>query len=156
LTDAEFSRLGPALREIEESNPNRWAAVGAVKLIILTGARRGEILTLKWDYVDWEYRELRLPDSKTGPKTIALNAAALMVLEDLQKRQVDTEWVIPGRRPNSHLQDIMQPWREIRAAAGVENLRLHDLRHYADSRIMPTLLAAVPLRVDSPQLTDVR
>jgi len=129
LTDAEFARLGKALREIEESKPNRWAAVAAVRLMILTGARRSEILTLKWDYIDWKYRELRLPDSKTGPKTIVLSAAALMVLEDLQKRGVVSEWVIPGRRPNSHLVDIMQPWREIRAAAGIENLRLHDLRH---------------------------
>jgi len=129
LTDAEFARLGKALREIEESNPNRWAAVAAVKLIILTGARRSEILTLKWSYVDWKYRELRLPDSKTGPKTLALNAAALMVLEDLQKRGDASEWVIPSKKSCSHLADIMRPWQEIRAAAGIEDVRLHDLRH---------------------------
>jgi len=129
LTDAEFTQLGEALREIERSNPNRWASVGAVKLIILTGARRSEILTLKWDYVDWEYRELRLPDSKTGPKTIALNPAALVVLEGLRQRGADPEWVIPGRRPGTHLADIGGPWREIRTAAGIQDLRLHDLRH---------------------------
>jgi len=129
LTDGEFTRLGKALREIEESNPNRSGAVAAIRLMILTGARRNEILTLKWDYIDWKYRELRLPDSKTGPKTIVLSAAALLVLEGLQKRQVDAEWVIPGKKPCSHLADIMRPWQEIRAAAGIEDVRLHDLRH---------------------------
>jgi integrase len=129
LTDTEFTRLGKALREIEESNPNRWAAVAAIRLMILTGARRNEILTLKWNYIDWKYRELRLPDSKTGPKTIVLSAAALLVLEELQKRQVDAEWVIPGKKQCSHLADIMQPWREIRTAEGIKDVRLHDLRH---------------------------
>jgi integrase len=129
LTDAEFTQLGEALREIEESNPKRWGAVAAIRLMILTGARRNEILTLKWDYIDWKYRELHLPDSKTGPKTIVLSGAALLVLEGVQKRRVNVEWVIPGRKPSSHLADIMQPWREIRAAAGIEDVRLHDLRH---------------------------
>jgi len=52
-----------------------------------------------------------------------------MVLEDLQKRGAGSEWVIPGKSPTLHLVDIMKPWQEIRAAAGIEDVRLHDLRH---------------------------
>lgn len=92
----------------------------------LTGARLSEILTLKWAWVDFGYAALRLPDSKTGAKIIPLAAPALAVLAGLPRL---SEYVLPGADPTGHFVGIQKPWRRIRAAAGMPDLRLHDLRH---------------------------
>jgi integrase len=97
-----------------------------VKLLALTGARLSEILTLKWDWVDFEHAALRLPDSKTGAKIVPLAAPALTVLAALPRA---SEFVLPGADLNGHFVSIQRPWRRIRATAGMPDLRLHDLRH---------------------------
>jgi len=78
--------------------------------------------------VDRERLCLRLPDSKTGAKTVHLNAAALEVLESIPKRE-GNPWVIPGSKAGSHLVNIEKPWRRLREKAGIADVRLHDLRH---------------------------
>ena len=100
----------------------------STRLLIFTGCRRGEILTLKWDYVDFENQCLRLPDSKTGARTVYLNAPALEVLNNI-KREKDNPFVIVGAISRNHLVNLKKPWDRIRKAASLDDVRLHDLRH---------------------------
>jgi integrase len=95
---------------------------------MLTGCRLGEIMTLKWDYVDLKARELRLPDSKTGAKVVHFGTAAAAVLKGIEKLE-ENPYVITGRKPESPLTDLQHPWRRIREKAGLGDLRIHDLRH---------------------------
>jgi integrase len=125
LTVEEFKRLGMALDEAKAEFPY---AVFAIGLIALTGARRNEILTLKWVYVDTDQGVLRLPDSKTGPKTIYLNAAAVALLSTVP-RVASNEHVIIGGRPGDYLKSLGKPWKAICRAARLEGVRVHDLRH---------------------------
>jgi len=127
LTEEEFARLGAVLAE-EEQIRSRWRHVLAIRLLALTGARRGEILNLRWEEVLLEQRCLRLPDSKTGAKSIPLGSAALEVLATA-RRQPGNPWVIPSRGSNLDVSALGLAWREIREKAGLPGLRLHDLRH---------------------------
>ncbi|MDR3497124.1 MAG: tyrosine-type recombinase/integrase [Ancalomicrobiaceae bacterium] len=161
LTTEELDRLGAAIREAEtdgiewqvdeeralrptakhapkrpESRRTKIGAhvAAALRLLIMTGARLREILNLEWSHVDVERGLLFLPDSKTGKKTIVLNAPALAVLAGLPHVG---RFVIPGEmatgpdgqrieRPRS---DLKRPWDLICRRAGLEGVRLHDLRH---------------------------
>jgi integrase len=87
-----------------------------------------EILTLRWDAVDLEGGTARLAQSKTGPKTLYLNAPALQVLTTLPRFQ-GNPFAICGERPNAHLVNLQKPWRAIRLVADLNDVRLHDLRH---------------------------
>jgi integrase len=72
--------------------------------------------------------ELRLSDSKTGAKTIHLGAAAIALLCTLPRVEKNP-FVIVGKNPRSHLTDLQRPWRRIRRTAGMDDVRIHDLRH---------------------------
>jgi integrase len=128
LTVEELGRLGKVLAEVEGSDTERPAVVAAIRLLLFTGCRRDEILTLRWDYVDFAAGCLRLPDSKTGAKIVWLNAPALAVLRGMERHESNS-WVIPGQRRGARLVNISKPWHRIRAAAKLPDLRLHDLRH---------------------------
>lgn len=133
LTGGEFSKLGSVLAKVAEEGLESLYVVAAIRLLMFTGARVGEILTLKWTYVDFERRLLLLPDSKTGQKTISLNSAAIEVLRSLP-RVKDNPYVIVGRYDRKYLVNLQKPWRRIRDLAKLEDFRLHDLRHtYASS-----------------------
>lgn len=127
LSMDEISKLGEVLRqdELRERNPY---VIAAIRLLMFTGARHGEILTLKWEHVDFENRILNLPDSKTGEKTIVLPAPALEILSTLP-RQTGNPHVICGAVEGAHLVNLQKPWRRIRKAAGLDDVRIHDLRH---------------------------
>jgi integrase len=132
LSSAELVRLGVALFEVEREGSEHASVVPAIRLLILTGARRGEVLGLRWEYVSWERQSLELPDSKTGAKTIHLNAPALQVLRALWATRPDDEhspWVLSGRHEGRALVDLSHPWARIRTRAGLDGVRLHDLRH---------------------------
>ena len=128
LSPDEFRRLGAVLARHQ---PRRRLAVAAVRLILLTGCRKGEILDLAWS----SYREgkLFLPDSKTGPRTIWLSSVARQVLDALPRRR---PLVFPGRRRKSLV--IGPAWEALRAEAGLDDVRLHDLRHSYASVAMLT------------------
>ncbi|NCC61284.1 MAG: DUF4102 domain-containing protein [Verrucomicrobiae bacterium] len=120
----------PARRKDTEQKENNVTlyAVAAIRLLILTGARLNEILTLKWDEVDLKNKQIRLGDSKTGAKSIYLSAPARKVLSEIPKIE-ENPYVICGRFGDSHLVNLTKPWKIIRKRAGMPDLRLHDLRH---------------------------
>ena len=128
LSADELARLGAVLAEAERSATESPAVVAAVRLLIFTGGRLGEILTLQWPHVDFEASCLRLADSKTGAKVVHLNAPAAAVLAALP-RDDGSPWVIPGAKAGAHLVNLQKPWRRIRSKAGLDGVRLHDLRH---------------------------
>jgi integrase len=124
LSDEELVRLAEVLRTID-ADPY---AIAAIRILLLTGARLREILHALWENVDLSKGTLFLPDSKTGPKTIYLGAAA-EILAGLER--VDgNPFVIPGALPGKPRADLNCPWASIKKAAGLEGLRIHDLRHH--------------------------
>jgi integrase len=128
LSASELLRLGDVLAEAERTRTELPGAIAAIRLLIFTGCRRGEILTLRWEHVDFEKECLRLPDSKTGARTIHLNAPALEILSVVE-HQDGNPYVIVGGKPGAHLVNLRKPWQRIRAQAELEDVRLHDLRH---------------------------
>lgn len=125
LSGAELARLGAVLEEEERQDP---FVVLAIRLLLLTGARRDEILTLRWSHVDFERSALHLPDSKSGAKVIPLGPAAAGFLVSAARVE-GNPYVIPGRRTDGRLMGMHRPWARIREKAGLGDVRLHDLRH---------------------------
>ena len=130
LSPEETERLGQVLRDVEEEMPS---AVAAFRLLLLTGCRMSEIRDLRWEYVKNDCIEL--PDAKTGGRVVPLGPEARAVLSAIP-RDEDNPWVIAGRLPGSHLTDLQRPWRRIRKQAGLEDVRIHDLRHSFASRAL--------------------
>lgn len=128
LSNEEISTLSNVLNEAESSQTEMPSVILTIRLLLLTGSRLSEILTLKWEYVDLDNSCLRLPDSKTGAKTIYLPPSAAELLRSTVKIE-GNPYVAIGRRHGSHLVNLEKPWRRIRTKAGLENVRLHDLRH---------------------------
>ena len=119
------------LSELEAEGKVSASAVAAFRLLMLTGCRRNEILTLRWEDVDLHAGELRLRDAKTG----ARSPAARKVLATLP-RLPDNPWVIAGPRPGRRLSNLNGRWLVVRARAGLEDVRIHDLRHSFASRAL--------------------
>jgi integrase len=128
LDPPEIAELGRVLHEVEQDGSETKAAVNAVRLLLLTGCRLSEIMTLKWEHVDLKARELRFPDSKTGAKIVPFGKTAAAVLKGIKKLD-DNPYVITGKKPGSRLTDLQHPWRRIRSKAGLDSVRIHDLRH---------------------------
>ena len=131
LSAAELAEFGKVLAEVERERVEWHSVVPALRLLIFTGARVSEILTLRWEWVDFERGCLNLPDSKTGAKVIHLNAPALKVLADIKPdpKDPDNPHVIRGRLKGSCLVNLKDPWRRIRTRAKIADVRVHDLRH---------------------------
>jgi len=151
LTSEELARLGDKLREaetvglpysVDETKPtakhaakadhrrvrlDRYAAA-AIRLLVLTGARLREVLHAKWEQVDIERGLIFLADSKTGKKPLYLSAAAQKVLADLPRIDGNPH-VIAGAKDGAPRSDLKKPWAAVSRAAGLEGVRIHDLRH---------------------------
>ena len=150
LTSEEMLRLGEAIRDAETAGIKRkpseskhapkrpenqrtvidaWSAA-ALRLLIFTGCRLGEILNLRWNEVDLERGLLFLPNSKTGRKTVVLSSAAQSILAALPRLGI---YVIAsetaGKENEKPRADLKRPWSLVRARAGLDEVRLHDLRH---------------------------
>jgi integrase len=128
LSVAELRRIGEVLGEMEDEGIELPSAILAARLLILTGCRLNEIMTLKWSYVDIMDRVLRLPDSKTGAKVVHLGQPAIDLLQAAERVE-GNPWVISGTLPGKRLSDLQPFWRRVRARAGLKNVRIHDLRH---------------------------
>jgi integrase len=154
LSSAELKALGDAIREaetvgiaweVDRERPNAKhipkpenartiiepEVAAALRLLLFTGARLREILHLKWSEVDTERGVLMLGDSKTGRKPIVLNAPALAVLASIERKGI---YVIKGEapakgEPEKPRADLKRPWALVTKRAGLEGLRIHDLRH---------------------------
>jgi integrase len=149
LSIEELGRLGHALREaetvgipwqVDEGRPTtkhapkvenrRYVmsphAVAAIRLLLFTGCRLREILHLKWEEVDFDRGMLFLPDSKTGRRPVMLSAVALRLLQNIPRIGA---YVIIGDRPDTPRHDLQRPWAMIAQRAGLQGVRLHDLRH---------------------------
>ncbi|MBF0184680.1 MAG: tyrosine-type recombinase/integrase [Magnetococcales bacterium] len=127
LSDDDLARLGQAITEAEQGGASPHA-IAAIRLLVLTGARLNEILTLKWAEVDFQSGALRLSDSKTGAKSVALNPPALELLATIPRLE-GNDHVIAGKIAGHSMVNINRSWRAIREAAGMPTLRIHDLRH---------------------------
>ncbi|MEQ9811645.1 MAG: tyrosine-type recombinase/integrase [Azospirillaceae bacterium] len=128
LSAAELRRVGEVLREMEVEGVELPSAILAVRLLILTGCRLNEIMTLKWEYVDFTDKVLRLPDSKTGAKVVHLGQPAVELLKAAERIE-DYSWVIIGTLEGKRLSDLQPFWQRVRARAGLKDARIHDLRH---------------------------
>ena len=123
LSTEEIRRLGEVLARHDADRPQ---AVAIIRLLLLTGCRKGEIVSLKWHF----YREgkLFLPDSKTGPRTVWLSSAARAILDSLPRK---TTWIFRSPRTDGFLSaaPVDHVWHRVRAEADLSDVRLHDLRH---------------------------
>ena len=124
LSEDEIQRLYLAM----DQEPNR-VAVAAIKFLLLTGLRKEEGLQARWEHVDPERGVLFLPHTKSGKsRTAVLNEEASAVLAE-QAKQAGNPYVFPGRVPGRPLNNPHKAFHRILDAAGIENLRIHDLRH---------------------------
>ncbi|KMS58820.1 site-specific integrase [Sphingobium cupriresistens] len=124
LPTATVRRLWTALDRLHDAMPN---ACDAVRLLLLTGARRSEILSLEWDRIIGPRAVLQ--DSKTGPRTIWLNAPARMIL-DTRREMITGRYVFPAARMDGPMRVLDHAWSMIRKKAQLGTLRVHDLRHH--------------------------
>ena len=135
LTEDEYRRIGCALRVLEAEGPLRVRAAAALRLLMVTGCRLGEVLTLRWDDVDRKAGELRLRDAKTGARMVPLTPTAEAVLAGIV-RVSRSPWVFPGKKPDRHLSQLTTYWHGVRERAAIEDVRIHDLRHSFASRAL--------------------
>jgi integrase len=140
ISEDELSRLAEVLDEVEESGHVTVSPDGggmevlpsipaAIRLLIFTGMRVGEVINLKWDSVDFERRVLQLSESKTGPKVVFLNEPALEILQHQLEISPASEWVFLGKELDSPQTPFSKTWARILTKAQIDDLRLHDLRH---------------------------
>ncbi|RWO81029.1 site-specific integrase [Mesorhizobium sp.] len=128
LSAAELGKLGAELRHVELLGVNP-KAIAIIRLLVFTGARRGEIERLRWPEVDLPRSRLRLDDSKTGQKSIPLNGAALAILTTLREASSGKGFVFPAAKGEGHYVGTPRIWSSLRKRIGLSGVRLHDLRH---------------------------
>ena len=135
LTPEEYRRLGRVLDEAEADGSVFPSAIPALRLLLLTGCRKSEIVTLKWDDVDRTAGELRLRDGKTGWRSVPLTPAVEHVLASVPRIE-GNPWVIAGQNPGDHLKNLDAIWLRLRKRAKLKDVRIHDCRHSYASRAL--------------------
>lgn len=129
LTEADIAKIGEALTFYEEQEKN-GNAIAIIRLLLFTGARRGEIEKLRWQEVDLEARCLRLEDSKTGQKILPLSIGACDLLRKHEERfGGNSLFVFASAKYDGHYSGTPKFWKHVRSYAGFPELRIHDLRH---------------------------
>lgn len=124
LDEIEIQRLIGVLHDDENQ-----VAARSILLLLMTGARRNEVTHARWEYIDLEERTLFVPLSKTGkPRHVFLNGPAIELLRAMP-RTGDNPFVFPSPLTGRPSASLHFPWTRIRKAAGLEDVRLHDLRH---------------------------
>ena len=143
LTREEIARLHRVLDGYTSDRASRRRQANIIRLLLLTGCRKGEIVNLRWREVDGD--SLNLADSKTGPRGVFLNAPARAIIE--RQPQTESPFVFPSPRdPERACSPNLPLWYSIRRQAGIEDARLHDLRHTFASH---AVLRGIPLPVVS-------
>lgn len=123
LTADEAHRLMQAL------NSSSRQEARALQLLLLTGARKSEILRARWEYVRLEQRCLLIPLSKSNkPRHITLSDEAVAIIRELPRRP-GCPWLFPGHAPGRPLSDLYLFWDQLRQELGLNDVRIHDLRH---------------------------
>jgi integrase len=130
FTDAELTRIGKSLIAAERNKSELPGFALLVRLLATTGMRLGEALNLRWPDVDLADRAIRLSDAKAGARTVHLGAAAVVILDAVKERE---GFVIRAFHPEQQVSVSVaeKAWARVRTSAGIENGRLHDLRHTA-------------------------
>ena len=132
LTAEEMARLNAVLTRDEFYCPQ---AVAIVRLLMLTGCRFGEVVSLEWCWI--KGKRIFLPDSKSGPRTVWLSGAARALIDAIPRYGPDCPFLFPARPLTRHIDNIEYQWHRIRNEAGLPGLRLHDLRHsWASTAVM--------------------
>ena len=124
LTPEEIARLNAVLTRDEFYCPH---VVAVIRLLLLTGCRVGEVLSLEWDWI--KGKRILLPDSKSGPRTVWLSSAARAVIDAIPRYSADCPYLFPSRPPTRPIGNIGTQWDRIRREAGLSDVRLHDCRH---------------------------
>ena len=121
------------------------SSVWAINLLAMTGLRRDEIRDLRWPNVDWQHANFDLHDSKTGPRSVPVSAQVIALLRTIHDHRGNPrEGRVVTSRTGGKLSSINRTWDQIREAAGIPDVRLHDLRH---SFASDALMSGVPLAV---------
>ncbi|MGB2319585.1 MAG: tyrosine-type recombinase/integrase [Candidatus Puniceispirillum sp.] len=127
LTDNEITRLVDTLDQFEGACLAHKNAITIVRLLMMTGCRKNEITRLRWDELFLEEGVLKLKDSKTGKKEVILSDDAIKILSAAPINNSD--YIFPGKDGISPIQGLQKIWERIRRAAGLQDVRIHDLRH---------------------------
>ncbi|MFZ5618833.1 MAG: site-specific integrase, partial [Pseudomonadota bacterium] len=131
--DEEISRLSSVLADAEASGDISIYVAAAFRMLLLTGCRLSEIQFLKWEYVTRTH--LVLPDTKTGKRAIPLPDAGRKILDALP-RNPENPFTFQGEADGKPAVNLEKPWRRIRAKAGLDDVRIHDLRHTYASKAL--------------------
>ena len=127
LSEAEIAKAADAIAATEQAGTIGPHGAAGLRLCLFTGARSGEITAVEWSHIDWQRRLIRLPDSKTNePRTIHLSEPALEVLRTVPRIG---RFVIAGAKPDEAYQNLGRAWIFARGRVGLDDVRLHDLRH---------------------------
>lgn len=126
LSHGEVERLHRTLDCFAAGEPSRAQQVDIIRLLLLTGCRKSEIMTLRWHDVDGD--TLNLADAKSGPRRVFLNEPACAILE--RQPRFGSAYVFPSPLDPGRPRTLSLPlWSSVRSEAGIEDVRLHDLRH---------------------------
>lgn len=157
LSDREIAAISEALVQFETEDPRHAVMADSVRLLILTGCRKSEILSLKWDFVDWDIGCLRLPESKTGAKTVPLADAAIALLRrrwdesrppeasrgdnsgDVAEARERSPFVLPALKGDGHFVGLPHLWTKVKQRAD-EILRQKAEHAGKDTRDIRSLL----------------
>ena len=133
LTGDEIKAVRAASTNLVSDGEITAGAANILELLLLTGARSSELASAQWPWVNWDMQMIELPDSKTGAKPIYLSDAAILVLRQQHARSKEQQFIYPGRSKGKHIHNLRKPWSRICKEAGLEGVRVHDLRHTAAS-----------------------
>ena len=140
LSREEIGRLHEVLDGYEPRRPSCKAQADIIRLLLLTGCRSGEMLKLRWREVEDD--TLELEDSKTGPRQVLLSPEARAIIE--QQPRSGSPWVFPSPVNPARARVDLSLWKRVRKLAGIEDVRLHDLRHTFASQ---AAMQGIPLPV---------
>lgn len=123
LSEEEINRVGVNLMRYQDTYPTY---VAIIRILLLTGCRKTEVVTLRWR--DYRNGHIHLSDSKAGPRTVWLSTPARRILDGLDRKST---WVFPSPRTSWPLTStpVERFWQRVRSDAGLQDVRLHDLRH---------------------------